>query len=319
MHWQRAKALQAGDEVAVVLPSSAVRDAAAFERGLDRLRGWGLHPTVLCEGRPNEGLDWPEGGAVAADDAARKNALQQALREPRFRAIFCGRGGYGAARLLGDLDWAPLREDPKPIVGYSDISALLSGAAREAGMVGLHGPMVATTTAMDPGDDGWELQRRLLTEADLPTALPAAGGARALCSGVAEGALVGGNLAVLQGLLGTPWAPPTDGALLFLEDIGEAPYRVDRMLTQLRQCGVLERVAGVLLGDFHVEGTALASEHPGMGRVLEERLGDLDVPVACGLPFGHRPGAWTLPFGAQARLVAEPGAVEVCLLEPCVR
>lgn len=319
MQWQLGKALRAGDEVAVVLPAGGIRDQGAFAHGMARLRAWGLRPTVLPDGAEHHRLDWPEGSPLAATDDARLAALQRALAEPRFRAVFCGRGGYGTTRLLDALDWRPLAADPKPIVGYSDVTALLCGAAVGAHLVGFHGPMVATVAAMDPGQDGWRLQHRLLTEAGGSVELPPRRDALALVAGDATGPLVGGNLAVLQSLIGTPWSPPIDGALLFLEDIGEAPYRVDRMLTQLRQCGWFTRAAGILLGDFHVDGTELASAHAPMQQVLAERLADLDIPVACGLPFGHRPGAWTLPFGGRARLVATENSVHLTLLEPSVR
>ncbi|MCA8952579.1 MAG: LD-carboxypeptidase, partial [Planctomycetes bacterium] len=275
MRWQLPKALTAGDEVAVVLPSSAIRDGDAFARGLDRLRSWGLRPSVMATGSVETGTDWPEGCAVAASDGERLAGLQRALAEPRFRAVFCGRGGYGAGRLLTEIDWSVLAADPKPLVGYSDITALLCAAAAATGTVSFHGPMVATAAAMDPEDDGWRLQRELLFVTDRAPQLPATDEPRTLRTGAAEGYLVGGNLAVLQATIGTPWQPETDGALLFLEDIGEAPYRVDRMLTQLLQTGMLRRCAGVLLGDFHVAGTALASVHPPMQRVLEERLAGL--------------------------------------------
>ena len=179
--------------------------------------------------------------------------------------------------------------------------------------------MVATTEAMDPGEANWKLQRALLTDASKPATLPHGGG-RTLRAGTAQGALLGGNLALVQSLLATPWQIETDGALLFLEDIGEAPYRVDRMLTQLRQTGALDRAAGILLGDFHVDDTALASVHAPMQSVLEERLEGLSIPVVCDMPFGHRPGSWTLPFGTRARLTAEAGTAPTLeLLEPSVR
>ena len=321
MKRQLPKALKAGDEVAVIAPASAVRDGAAFDRGLARLRAWGLAPVVLehVPTTADGGLDRPEGGTLAATDEERLRDLQNALDEPRYRGVFCARGGYGAGRLLQHIDWTRFRADPKPIVGYSDITALLAAAWREAAAVGFHGPMVATTEAMDPGEANWKLQRALLTDASKPATLPHGGG-RTLRAGTAQGALLGGNLALVQSLLATPWQIETDGALLFLEDIGEAPYRVDRMLTQLRQTGALDRAAGILLGDFHVDDTALASVHAPMQSVLEERLEGLSIPVVCDMPFGHRPGSWTLPFGTRARLTAEAGTAPTLeLLEPSVR
>ncbi|MCA8973912.1 MAG: LD-carboxypeptidase [Planctomycetes bacterium] len=313
------RALCEGDEVAVVAPAGGVRDEDALQRGLARLRGWGLVPVLLPHARGV--LEWPDGSPLAATDAERLSDLQAAIDDPRYRAVFCARGGYGTSRLLGELDLAPLRRDPKPIVGYSDITVLLQAARMATGLIGFHGPMVATTASMDAGDAGWSLQQRLLTSHCEPVALPAAAGARGLCAGSAEGPLVGGNLSLVQCLIGTPWQLDTAGALLFLEDIGEAPYRIDRLLTQLHQTGALARAAGVILGDFHIDGTPLGSEQPAMTAVLEERLRGLSVPVACGFPFGHRPGAWTLPVGVRARLVvpAVGGPATLELLESAAR
>ncbi|MEZ6014451.1 MAG: LD-carboxypeptidase [Planctomycetota bacterium] len=313
------KALQAGDEVAVITPASGVRDEAALARGLERFRALGWVPTLMPYARGR--LAWPEGCPVAATDAQRLGDLQAAIRDPRYRAIVCARGGYGAARLLPDLDLSPLASDPKPILGYSDITALLAAAYADVGLVSFHGPMLATADGMDAGEGGWRLQAQLLSNTSEALALPAADGARGVCQGVAEGPLVGGNLALVQSLIGTRWEVDTRGALLFLEDTGEPPYRVDRMLTQLLQTGAVARAAGVVLGDFHVPDTPLASEHPGMVSVLEERLAGLRIPVARGFPIGHLPGAWTVPFGGRARLsvpaIGAPATLE--LLEPCAR
>ena len=316
------RALQAGDEIAVLAPASGVRDAAALQRGLDRFRAWGFTPTLMPHAR--ERLAWPDGCPLAATDAERRQDLQAALQDPRYRAIVCVRGGYGVTRLLPDLNLLPLADDPKPILGYSDITALLAAVFAETGLVGFHGPMLATTEEMDPGGAGWLLQRRLLTETGRAVPLPpipAMETPRGLCPGTAEGPLVGGNLSLVQCLIGTRWEIDTRGALLFLEDIGEAPYRVDRILTQLQQTGTLARAAGVILGDFHLAHTPLASQQPTMHAVLKERLAHLGIPVAYGFPIGHLPGAWTLPYGGRAQLhvpaVAAPATLE--LLEPSVR
>ena len=299
------RALRPGDEVAVVAPAGAVRDQAALQRGLDRLRRWGLFPDVLPS--VHSQLDWPAGSPLAASDAVRLGDLQRAFAEPRYRAVFCARGGYGTTRLLDQLDWAALAAAPKFLIGYSDITALQAAAWRQLRLVTLHGPMVATSTELDPGPDGWELQRQLLFAPARPPALPwLAEAATVLVPGVAEGPLLGGNLSLLCALLGTPWAPDLQGAILCLEDVGEAPYRLDRMLTQLASAGVFRQVAGVALGDFHQPNTPAASVDPGTLAVLRERLAGLPVPVVAGLPFGHRPGSWTLPLGAPARLRAAP-------------
>src|SRR5207245_3082332 len=170
--------------------------------------------------------------------------LVQWIEGPRVRATFCARGGYGSQRLLPRLDLARLARQPKPIIGYSDATALL-GAAVEAGVLAVHGPMVADDMARGLSERSATHLRTLLTdpawrwEAEAPITLR---------PGKATGRLVGGCLAVLAAALGTPWAPDTDGAVLFLEDVAERPYRLDRLLTQLRQAGKLEPAAGVVFG-----------------------------------------------------------------------
>ncbi|MBK8980422.1 MAG: LD-carboxypeptidase [Planctomycetes bacterium] len=315
----RPPRLRRGDRVAVVSPAGPLteRRRTDLDRGLERLRRQGLVPELSRHALGEQGF-------LSGSDAQRADDLQRAFAEERIRAVFCTRGGYGVTRLLDRLDFAPLRSDPKPIVGYSDVTALLAAAFRRVGLVGLHGPMVATSDSMAMGDAMEELQRRLLSEADRPPPLPRAGlgpKPRVLRPGRAEGRLVGGNLTLVCALIGTPDQIDTNGNLLLLEDVDEAPYRIDRMLTQLRATGALDRCAGVLLGDFHREDSALASVDPDTQAVLEERLGDLRVPVVTGLPFGHRPASWTLPIGGLARVDAssplDPPRVE--LLEPAVR
>ncbi len=313
------RALRAGDKVALVSPSSPLGDRAALDAGLARLRRLGLDPVLMPNALAR--LAYPKGGELAGTDEQRADDLQTAIRDPRYRAILCVRGGYGATRILPRLDFGPLRADPKPIVGYSDITALLAAVQAETGLVGLHGPGVATPTSHDPGEANWELQRALLFETQKAPPLPRTGPAHVLVAGAAQGRLVGGNLTMVCALLGTPWQIDTTGAILFLEDVHEAPYRIDRMLTQLRQGGHLDRAAGIAFGDFHLADTPLASEMPDVVAVLAERTRGLAAPVAHGFPFGHRPGSWTLPVGARARLVAtDPaGAATLTLLEPAVR
>ena len=262
-------------------------------------------------------------GYLAGDDEARAADLQEAFGDPELRGVFCVRGGYGITRLLDRLDFAPLESDPKPILGYSDATALLAAAWREIGLVGFHGPMVATSESMASGDALDAQQQALLTDTARATALPVPDDDQphVIVAGRAEGRLVGGNLTLVCALLGTPWEIDTTDTLLFLEDTGEAPYRVDRMLTQLRATGHLKRCAGIVLGDFHLDDQPLCSLDPELLRVLRDRLADLGRPVAFGFPFGHRPRSWTLPFGVRARLDArdERALARLELLEPSVR
>lgn len=307
----KPRRLQRGDRVAVLSPASPLRDDArkALDQGMDWLRGLGLKPALGRHALQSDGY-------LAGTDAQRAADLQTALRDPDVRGIFCVRGGYGVTRLLEDLDLSALAADPKPIVGYSDITALLAAAFGRHGVIGLHGPMVATTKAYAMGKAMQQLQANLLFDPTRAPRLPESDlgpGPHVLNPGRAESRLVGGNLSLVCALLGTPDQIDTRGRLLLLEDVGEAPYRVDRMLTQLRHGGHLQQAAGILLGDFHREDTPLASEDAATTRVLEERLGGLDVPVVTGLPFGHRPESWTLPIGALARLDARDRAARPTL------
>lgn len=312
------RALRRGDRVAVVSPASPLPEARRedLDRGLARLEQLGLRPVLGKNALATKGY-------LAGGDHARAADLQDAIGDPDVRAIFCVRGGYGVTRLLELLDFAPLARDPKPIVGYSDVTALLAAVWKEVGLVGFHGPMVATSKATAGGEQLDAQQHALLTQlkgaVDLP--IPSGDTPHVIREGRAEGHLVGGNLSLVIALVGTPWEIDTKDAILFLEDTGEAPYRVDRMLTQLRSTGHLGRCAGVALGDFHIDDQGLCTLDPDMRRVFDDRLADLTCPVAFGLPFGHRPRSWTLPFGARARLDAhDRGAMaKLELLEPAVR
>ncbi len=315
---RRPKALHKGDRIAVVSPASAVRAKQSLDAGIARLRRLGFRPQLMPHALAS--LDYPSKGQLAGSDDDRLADLQAAISDPQWRGIFCTRGGYGVTRLLERIDFAPLRKDPKPVLGYSDITALLAAQWKSAGVVGFHGPMVATTEKFASGRDCAALQDALVTDTRHAPELPRMGTPHVICPGQSEGVLVGGNLSLVVALIGTPWEIDTHGAILFLEDVDEAPYSIDRMLTQLLQTGALRHARGVVLGDFHLDETPLASESPRVVRVLRDRLSALSCPVAHGFPFGHRPRAWTLPFGGRARLDAgdEGKPAALVLLEPAV-
>ncbi len=246
-------------------------------------------------------------GYLAGDDARRRDELLEALADPSVDAIVAARGGYGVTRILEDLEPARVREANKLLVGFSDLTALHALWAR-AGVRSVHGPMVAALgRAPEPHVARW----MAVVEGGVPEPLR---GLQTLRPGGAEGPLLGGNLALLAALLGTPLAPPVDGAILFLEDVGEAPYRIDRMLTSLRHAGWLDRVAGVALGTFH--GCEPRADGHRVEDVLRDRLGQLDVPVVTGVLAGHVEDNLELPFGARVRLEADAGVLR--FLEPAV-
>lgn len=298
--------LRPGDRVAVIAPASAPRDLSAFERGLERLRNMGYEVEVHFDPTAQRGY-------LAAPDAERLAPLNDCLRRTDVRAILCVRGGYGAMRLLPQVDYAAARRHPKLLVGYSDITALQWALYAKAGWKSLSGPVL---TEWDRLDARTADCFRTLAEGQSPDVLcsPDAAALQPLRMGTAEGPLLGGNLSVLTRLIGTPYWPSLEGALLFLEDVGEAPYRVDRMLAHLALAGALDALGGVVLGRFTtgaVDGPSLT-----LDEVFDDYFGHRPYPVATGLSYGHFMPRALLPIGAQARLtIAEDGA-SLALCEP---
>jgi muramoyltetrapeptide carboxypeptidase len=294
---KRPPALQPGDTVAVVAPAGPVpRDT--FFRGLRVLEGryLALHDEEL----------FSRDGYLAGSDTRRAAELNRYLRDPQVKAIVCARGGYGLLRILPLLDADALRERPRPIVGFSDVTALLAWAHGTAGIRSIHGPVV-TQLAELPTSDAAALIRMLEEPApsgpwfrDLQSAVP----------GRARGPLLGGNLEVLSRLVGTRYFPRLQGAILVLEEVGERPYRLDRTLTQLLLAGVLDGVAGVVVGRLEKcdepDGTG-----PTAAAVVRERLGPLGVPLCFGAPVGHGERNKAFPFGAPALLDATAGTLEL--------
>lgn len=294
--------LRMGDRVGISAPAGRVHPEA-LGRGVELLRSWGFVPVLgehVAEGH----------GYLAGTDAARAADLNHFFRDPSIRAIWCARGGYGAMRLLPRLDWAAVRQDPKPLIGYSDITALHLALWQGARLVTYHGPVAEIHDPAGMPAYNAECLHAALTGrlAPGPYPLPQEPDAPALQTvvpGRARGRLLGGNLSLVASLVGTPWLPDLRGAILLLEDVDEAPYRIDRMLTHLLLAGVLDGVAGILFGH------SPTCEEPKEPRpslhlleVLHELLGPLGVPVLYGFPCGHSRYRATLPLGAEAELDA---------------
>ncbi|MFC9424444.1 LD-carboxypeptidase [Streptomyces sp. NPDC056987] len=291
----RPARLRQGDRVAVVSPSGPV-PADRLDAGLAVLRGWDLDPVVA----PHALDVHPRLGYLAGTDADRARDLQEAWCDPSVSAVLCARGGYGAQRMADLLDWDAIRAaGPKVFVGYSDITALHEAFAVRAGLVTLHGPMTAALTFLkDPRTQ--ESLRATLFEPESVRTLGLET-ARALVPGRARGITLGGCVSLLAADLGTPYARPSAaGGLLMIEDVGEEPYRIDRILTQLLRSGWLDGVAGVGLGSW-----AECGPYEEVRAVLADRLGGLGVPVVEELGFGHGETALTVPLGVPGVLDAE--------------
>jgi muramoyltetrapeptide carboxypeptidase len=285
--------LAPGARIAVVAPASPF-DAASFELGMVRLRDRYLvdHDASILDRR----------GYFAGDDTRRLRELAAALADDRIDGIIAARGGYGATRLLPHLDVERVRRRPKLLIGFSDITAMHALWAR-AQVASVHGMMVATLgRAPAPQVSRWfdALEGRFS---------PCVRGLTTITSGQAEGVLLGGNLTVLTALIGTPYFPRLDGAILFLEDVGERPYRIDRMLTTWRSAGVLAAVRGIALGAF--EKAEPGDDGVTAHDVLRERLGDLGIPVVSSVPSGHIDDNLELPLGTSVRLDTESGELRL--------
>lgn len=281
-----------GSRLAVVAPCGPF-DEAAFGRGVDALRSHyevTFDPTIFTRK-----------GYLAGDDDRRIGELVDALDDERVDAIVCARGGYGATRILDALDVARVRRARKLLVGFSDVTALHALWSR-AGVPSIHGPMVAAL-----GNATDSLRARFIDALE-GRHIRTIEGLDPIVEGQADGILIGGNLAVLAALAGTPFAPPLEGSVLFLEDIGERPYRVDRMLTTLHQAGWFERVRGVILGAFtDCDSTSDATR---VDEVLIERLGRLRIPVMRGVPSGHLDDNLELHFGRRIAIASASGTLK---------
>jgi muramoyltetrapeptide carboxypeptidase len=253
----------------------------------------------------------------AGTDETRLANLMGELEREDTHAIWCARGGYGALRLLADLDQAETRErlraNPKLLIGYSDITALHSYFWTKASIPALHAPLMATPSWLKMKRPAAESMFEWLAgnaplgkkshSASWPTRHLAA-------SAEAEGIILGGNLSVLTSLLGTPWQPNFEGALLFLEDCNEAPYRIDRMLAQLNAAGALSGLSGVLLGDLTHDVPKEMQKKVSWKQVVLDRFEPMEIPVLSGLPIGHGAKNEALPLGVRGR-ITRTGRLEI--------
>ena len=295
--------------VAVAAPASAALRPADAEAGIQALRDRGLTVETAV----------PEGGArgyLAGSDAARADALNRLLRRDDLDAVVCLRGGYGLLRILDRVDYAAARQRPTLVVGYSDVTALHLALYREAGLPGLSGPMAAPD--WPHLDAETEAQFWTLAGGAAPVEIVGPGGEalQTLREGEAEGRLLGGNLALVTALLGTPYLPDLGGAILFVEDVGEPPYRIDGMLARLRLAGVLGKLGGLVFGLFTGADVPPGRPTLSVDEVLAHYATFVDGPVATGLVYGHVPQKATVPVGVRARLAAGASGAALTVLEP---
>lgn len=256
---------------------------------MDNVRSFGWEPIVADNAMARMGY-------FAGDDASRVAGLNRALADDAIDAVWCLRGGYGAMRILDAIDFGAIERQPKPIIGYSDITAIHSAIAARCDVVSYHGPTARASLSAFSRDS---LACALVHGGDSCGAAP---NARVLRGGNAQGTLAGGNLALLSALAGTPFAPRLAHTILVLEDIDEAVYRVDRMLRQLLMAGLLDGVRAIVFGACTNCPEASDDGARRLDDVVLEIAEALDVPAVVGVPVGHIEDQWTLPLGAPASL-----------------
>lgn len=292
-------ALQPGDAISIIAPASPP-SAEACAAAIEKLAAAGYQPRTyrdLCS----------RDGYLAGSDEDRAAELNQAFADPETRMVLAVRGGYGAPRLLDRVDFALLKDQPKIVCGYSDITALHAAIQTQCGLISFLGPNLMDGLGSDSAateverEAFYSLATGAIGEGDSLSQTQSTNPARTLHGGVAQGRLVGGNFAVFMGLIGAPYVPDLTGSVLFIEDTGEAPYRFDRMLTQLRLAGVLDKLAGVVCGYLT---KCTDDEGPSVDEVLEEFLKSLGIPVLTGFPAGHEHPNLPLPMGALVEIDA---------------
>lgn len=301
--------LRNGDTVALVSPAGAIPKPEVADQCALALEALGFRVKVGENARKR--LDY-----LGGSDEERAADLNAALRDPKTKAIFCTRGGYGSGRLARLLDCDAMRSQPKILAGFSDITALHAAFLVRSGVCTLHATTIAAGYVYDSSkitQQSHAVHLHHLTKAEPLGSIRDAMGWRdpwVLRKGQARGVLVGGNASVFAATVGTPEFPKCDGAILFLEDIGEEPYRLDRMINQLAMAGVLDAVRGVILGQF----TDCKSDNPERGtanEMLERVLGGLRVPIIGNFPAGHVPHNAALPIGCEVEIDADAGDVKL--------
>ena len=284
----RPPRLHPGDTIGIVAPSSPF-DQAVFDQGLNILESMGFR-TVVPPGV------FERNGYLAGSDAHRAKLVASLFKDPDVNAIVCAKGGFGCLRILPLLNFDVMRANPKVFIGHSDITALLSAITAQSGLVTFHGPLV-TTLAVAPEFTRHSMMAAVSTDTHLEIT---PGNAVTIKSGRTQNPVIGGNLTTLCHLIGTPFEPNFDNHILLLEDRGEAHYRIDRMLSQMKLAGCFEGIAGLVLGSFEKCGAM-----DGIFQIFEDHFRDIDVPILAGFDAGHGKQNTTIPFGVNATLDAD--------------
>ncbi len=299
----KPKRLVPGDTIAIISTSAptvskTADDPDPFDTGIALLEKAGYRVRIMPHARDKQHY-------LAGSDADRLSDLHAAFCDPEINAILCARGGYGAMRLLSQIDWDLIRCHPKILIGFSDLTAYHIAAYQQAGLVGFYGPMLTSNLIHDE-PKSWSEMLALVCGPQIPHALQNWDHYCCFNTGIIEAPLTGGNLSLLTALCGTPYQPKTQGHILFIEDWHEQHYTLDRQFQQLRLAGILQQAAGILLCDF-----SEISPEPDqtLNQLLRDLTRDLGIPIGFGFSVGHGAQTATLPYGIQARFDASAGTL----------
>lgn len=289
---KRPKALHPGSRIGIVAPAGPF-DPGRFEKGIEVLERQGYEPVIP------DGLATRK-GYLAGSDTHRAEIFMRFFTDSSIDAVWCARGGYGAMRILPLLDYAAIGQNPKIFIGFSDITALLLTLYQRCGLVTYHGPVI---TSLGEGSTSTRAFLAQIITGGKEMAIAPTNGF-VVHPGESVGPVIGGNLTLLSHLMGTPFMPDYDGHILFIEDCGEKPYRIDRMLTQMRLSGCLDGIAGLLLGCFTDCGSS-----SDIAKIVADCFKDRDIPIMGGFDIGHERNNLTLPIGLTARLSTDTGCL----------
>jgi len=288
--------LHKGDTIGIISPAGAVKDEILWEPTIQYFENKGYKVKIS----PHAG---DKNTYLAGKDEDRLSDLINFFKDDEVKAIICSRGGYGAFRLLEGIDWEIIRKNPKIFVGYSDITALLNNFTEKSGLVCFHGPLALSDFGKKEinsytEENFWKI---LEGNIEIPYKFENPLDYKCIISGKTRGELMGGNLAILCGLMGTPYFPNLQGKILLLEDIGEPLYKIDRMLMQLKLAGVFKKVAGILLGEFTsiVDADTTETNKLTPVDIIKELTEGLNIPVGYGFTSSHADQKATLPLGVK--------------------
>lgn len=303
----KPKKIKKGDLIGIISPASSPDDLQKIEPGVKYLERLGYNVEV----GKNVGS---YRGYLAGEDNQRLDDLHYMFKKKDIKAILCVRGGYGSPRLLNKIDYKIIRNNPKIFVGYSDITALQLAFFKKAGLITFAGPMLAVDFHNEVSSYTEENFWKILTSNKKigKVSLPKDENIYPVVKGSAAGRIIGGNLALIISLMGTEFIPDMKNMILFMEEVGEAPYRIDRMFSHLNLAKVFDKINGAVLGSFvDCNETDPSKKTLTLGEIVNDYFGKLKKPVIYNFPHGHVKNIFTIPFGAKVKLNASRSFVEI--------